>query len=363
MLEFCIDRQKIKRSDLNYIVGNSSDYLTAEFSFSNDWRGLAKTAIFAKTGTSLAVLLDENNQITEEKHLNLTPGQWLVSVVGVLDARKIITNIATITVVDSGAENGTVPADPTPSVYDQIVTQLQAIQDSITAENLPSTIVGRDANGSTELNSLKLDLTLAGTPTAGDIYYNVGLKMPEFKTASGVTIPWSGETTRNVNNKTVSAIPNGTLVSWSTTDGNSGNFNVVPYIADGSMESERIVGVTTESIPAGGNGLVTFNCVVNEINTTGAPVGETWVGGTILYASPTSAGKFTSVKPVYPPHKITRIGMVINAHATVGNVYIQRTNYPLADQIGVLDAANHFTSVGLENILAEIGTRITALET
>lgn len=128
MLEFCIEHQIIKRKDLNIIVANSSDYLTAEFNFSNDWRGLEKTAIFTNKDGSIAIPLDRDNMITKDRHLNLSSGTWIVSVYGVYESEKIITNVCSVTVSDSGASDGTIPPEPTPDLYDQIATRLSKIE-------------------------------------------------------------------------------------------------------------------------------------------------------------------------------------------------------------------------------------------
>ena len=357
MLEFCVNRQVIKRSDSNYVVANSSDYLTAEFGFSNDWKDLGKTAIFTTTTGSISIILDSNNQILEDKHLNLTAGTWVVSVVGVNGTRKIITNIASMTVVDSGAESGTVPTGPTPDVYDQIITQLTAIMNMITSDNVADTIVGRDENGSTELASLKLDTTAVITPVLGEISWNAAEFTADIQSIDGVSMQINQEQTRPVTNNTASTITNGTVVYWTSTNGNSGNYNVAPYIANGTIESERILGIATHDIEAGTNGLITYWGKIRGINTTGTPVSETWTSGTILYASPTTAGKLTSVRPNYP-NRATRIAIVINAHANAGTISVNRTNYPLAEQIGVKDVGNYFTATNLEGILQEIGLKL-----
>lgn len=131
MLEFCVEHQIIKRKDLNTIVANSSDYLTAEFNFSNDWRGLEKTAIFTNANGSISIPLDRDNMITEDRHLNLSSGSWIVSVYGVYGSKKVITNVCSVTVSDSGASDGTIPPEPTPDLYDQIATRLSNIETQI----------------------------------------------------------------------------------------------------------------------------------------------------------------------------------------------------------------------------------------
>lgn len=128
MLEFCVDKQKIKRTDNDVIVANSVEFLEAEFNFSNEWSKMEKTAIFTNTIGSTSMLLNNKNRIESEAGLNLIAGSYVVSVVGIFGRKKIVTNIVNITISQSGAENGTVPLDPTPSIYDQIMVRLAEIE-------------------------------------------------------------------------------------------------------------------------------------------------------------------------------------------------------------------------------------------
>lgn len=93
-----------------------------------------------------------------------------------------------------------------------------------------------------------------------------------------------------------------------------------------TIEIERCLGVTTVDILNRQLGKITSRSFINNVNTTGSEYGETWIDGNILYASPTIAGGFTSVKPSYP-NRIIRLGVVIRSHATTGIFFIRPTYY------------------------------------
>ena len=97
-MDFCVYKQLIKRADNDIIVANSTEYLTAVFNFSQDWKGYIKTAIFTHSSGSIAIKLNENDEITADNNLSLLAGSYVVSVVGIKGDSKIITNIVPLTV-------------------------------------------------------------------------------------------------------------------------------------------------------------------------------------------------------------------------------------------------------------------------
>lgn len=135
-----------------------------------------------------------------------------------------------------------------------------------------------------------------------------------------------------VKNQTGADIDDGTFVMFAGTVGNSGRFLIQKGIADGSINSEYTMGLTTEPIADGENGKVTWFGKVKGINTTGTPYGETWNDGDIIYASPTTAGALTNVKPT-SPDRIIIVAAVIHA-ASNGILYIRPHWY---ERLGELD--------------------------
>lgn len=127
-----------------------------------------------------------------------------------------------------------------------------------------------------------------------------------------------------VENMTGSTIPNGTVVGFAGVGVNN-VVSVAPYLADGSSPSLYILGVLTHDLPDSGEvGFCTTWGHVRGINTTGTPVSETWSAGDILYASPSTAGAFTNVKPTAPDNVIP-VAAVLAVDATDGSIFVRPT--------------------------------------
>lgn len=109
-----------------------------------------------------------------------------------------------------------------------------------------------------------------------------------------------------VRNNTGSQIANGTVVRFSGAVGSSGNMTVTPALANGTYPSGYIIGVATENIPNGEDGLVTNFGKVRGVNTSAYSVGD------VLYASTSVAGGFTTTRPE-APNNIVSIAVVLSS--------------------------------------------------
>lgn len=137
--------------------------------------------------------------------------------------------------------------------------------------------------------------------------------------SDGVTQQVGQETYGRITNNTGSTIPNGVALGI-----NPATNSYVLYIANGTLSTLNIVGVTTQQILNGQQGRITVWGRVRDINTTGAPYGEVWVAGDILYVSTTIAGGFTKIKPTAPNLSIP-IAQVITVNATTGQIAVRPT--------------------------------------
>lgn len=128
-----------------------------------------------------------------------------------------------------------------------------------------------------------------------------------------------------VKNTTGNVIANGSVVRF---DGASSNgevlLKVAPFLANGVYPNLYTLGVATQDIDNDGIGLVTVWGKVRTLNTTGAPVGETWALGDILYASPTTAGAFTKVKPT-APNNVVPVAAVLKVDSASGEIFVRPT--------------------------------------
>lgn len=151
------------------------------------------------------------------------------------------------------------------------------------------------------------------------------------------TVAWDGGTTLGVQMtagvlqpvgeaqyyyiKADSTITKGQLIMFTGAVGASGVIKGAP--ATGLTDGQYLMGIAAENIATNGFGLVTSFGHVRGWNTTGSPVGETWLDGDILYYNPLIAGGLTKTQPTAPNIKAT-IAVVVNAAmAGSGDVFVR----------------------------------------
>ena len=111
-----------------------------------------------------------------------------------------------------------------------------------------------------------------------------------------------------IRNSTGSTIPNGTVCRFSGSVGNSGILLAAPFLANGTYDSHTIMGVATESIANGEDGLVTYFGKIRGVDT------RAFSDGQILYASSTVAGGLTATKPDSPNNVISVCAVVSSSN-------------------------------------------------
>ncbi len=117
ILEFIVDDQFIRAPHYT-VVADSKDYLVARFTFSEQWQGLVKTAVFqGADGKAYFVVLDKDTcPIPAEV---IQPTRFLVSVFG---GDRLTADRAMVEVAASGfTAGGVTPPKPTPDVYNQLM--------------------------------------------------------------------------------------------------------------------------------------------------------------------------------------------------------------------------------------------------
>ena len=125
MIKAKITGQKIE-AYFDTIASESKNYLKVNFSFSDDWDGYAKTAVFksADETQSIGVVL-ENDECTVPYEIIYESG-FSLSVYGIKGDSRITTTESFIWVQKSGfTENSTEPASLSQTEYEQIVSIMQ----------------------------------------------------------------------------------------------------------------------------------------------------------------------------------------------------------------------------------------------
>lgn len=102
------------------------EYLRAEFSFSEEWKGMTKTAFFRGANGNTYSQLLENDACTVPAEALAVPGRVGVSVSGTLGETVITTDIKSFTV--PATLSGGTPSDPEPTVWQQILNKVNETQ-------------------------------------------------------------------------------------------------------------------------------------------------------------------------------------------------------------------------------------------
>ena len=129
-----------------------------------------------------------------------------------------------------------------------------------------------------------------------------------------------------VRNRTGATITNGSFVRFSGAEQNGvSRLLVAPFLGDGTYANLFGLGVATEDIEDDADGFVTVFGKIRELNTTNTGItSETWQVGDILYASPTTAGKLTRVKPT-APNNVIPVAAVLRIGTTNGEIFVRPT--------------------------------------
>lgn len=207
------------------------------------------------------------------------------------------------------------------------------------------------------------ELTLTesdGNVDQGTLSWNINEETVDLTMGDGVVQQIGFETYMRVENDTGSQIDNGEVVGFV---GVNGEIKVAPYIANSSANELYFVGVATHDMPDGDIGPVTLYGKVRGLDTTGPGV-ETWNVGDILYASPTTAGALTNVRPT-APNVVIVVAAVLSVDATDGEIMVRPT-IPIGLDYGSFDdtttqsigTINTATAITLNNTLLSNGISI-----
>ncbi len=178
------------------------------------------------------------------------------------------------------------------------------------------------ANAYIEGNITSVDLVQmnvaspAAVGGAGQFAWNIDENTLDLGMNANTTLQLGQETYYYVKNHTATTIPDGTVVMANGTNGASGKIHVEPAIANGTVLSKYIIGITTEDIAAGEDGFVTAFGKVRDLNTSMFNKGD------VLYADPSTPGGLSNTVPI-APNNIVTMAIVINKHASAGTLFVR----------------------------------------
>jgi hypothetical protein len=221
----------------------------------------------------------------------------LVSNVAILDAEVSVLDIR-LTAVSAAT-----------SVNTAAITSINAVV---------STKAFRNGDFLTNVQYIDFNTSASVAPTtAGELVWNVDDGTLDVGLYNGVTLQVGQETLFYIKNGAAVSIATGQLVMATSALGASGKIIGAPAIANGTISPEYFLGVAAQTIAPDDFGYVADFGLVRGFNSSGAPYGETWVDGQILYANASVTGGLTNSAPAFPGFS-TPIAIVINA-ATGGS--------------------------------------------
>lgn len=188
--------------------------------------------------------------------------------------------------------------------------------------------IGANNTNARVTNQLSVNNAVANVITFANSLFQVGEGQLAWNSEDGtldlgmgggnVTQQIGQETYYRVKNQTGLTITEGTVVMANGTIGSSGIIKVTPAVANGAFPSQYIMGIATENILNGGDGLVTAFGKVRKIDTS------MFSDGAILYADPANTGGLTQVKPQAPYSK-TIVALVVKSDRNNGEIFVRPT--------------------------------------
>jgi hypothetical protein len=171
----------------------------------------------------------------------------------------------------------------------------------------PAKLIVSDASFVTTDSHTPAEGTMSWNSTDGTL--DVGMEY-------GVIQQVGQEVYARVENMTGSTMANGTVVGFSGVGANN-VLSVSKYLANGATPTLYILGVLTHDLPDSGEvGYCTTFGHVRGVNTSAFSVGD------ILYASPTTAGAFTNVKPT-APNNVVPVAAVLKVGTSDGEIFVR----------------------------------------
>lgn len=163
--------------------------------------------------------------------------------------------------------------------------------------------------------SLLFDKNNTVSVSQGELSWNATDDTINIGHANGVVQQVGLEQYMRGENLTGATISNGAVVGFA---GVNGEIKISKYIADGTVDNLYFIGVLTQDLANAETGMVTTYGKVRGLDTS------SWTKGTILYASPTTAGALTSTRPT-APNEVVIVAAVLVQDATNGEIMVRPT--------------------------------------
>lgn len=217
----------------------------------------------------------------------------------------------------------------------------------------PNLLENLNLNAKLTVSALRLSTgctAISGaTFNPGDIYWDSEDSTISLQQTDVVKQQIGQETFIKVKNDTSRTISNGNVVYMTGSDGGRITIDSVRASNNDANIVNKIIGITTEDIPAGSEGFVTISGLVRNLNTTG------FTEGSIVYLSTIVWGGITETKPTYPDFVI-EVGIITNVDAVNGRILVKINDISTSQNIRGIEEANApFTASTRNDIISAVG--------
>lgn len=127
VFDIIVNGQKLYSYSKDFLLAaDTENFIRVDFTFSNDWNGLEKTAYFLQNDTVYRVLLKDDKCYIPNV---IQAGVFYLSLSGVSGEVRATTNRLKLVLNESIHEEGVDPPDPEPDVYDEILNTVKETQE------------------------------------------------------------------------------------------------------------------------------------------------------------------------------------------------------------------------------------------
>ena len=151
----CVD-QNLQILNSPLVASGGLQETAMQFDFCSKWDGLGKTAVFYKDKSKVYnVVLDNENKCLIPDEVIQEAGRIYFGVYGVNESKRKTTFILKYDIMEGAFFEGEAPSEPTPNIYEQLMTQYNAINTTYNNifNNLKDTVADMSAKGFVNLNT------------------------------------------------------------------------------------------------------------------------------------------------------------------------------------------------------------------
>jgi len=118
------EKNRLARLAHEHVTVHNRQYVQLTFDLDADWNALERTVVLYQSPESVYHVLMPGTEVTVPAEVLASRGTLRIGLLGISGDRRVTTDFVAVTVSEGVGDIGTLPPDPTPAVYDQIVTEL-----------------------------------------------------------------------------------------------------------------------------------------------------------------------------------------------------------------------------------------------